>query len=75
MIPAQIGKIHDIRFGHSMSGSSERLADAQLLKILAKRMDSSLRLLPSRLIHLTDGANHGRVPLDGRTLEVVLNTP
>ncbi len=73
MIPAQAGKIHDIRFREGTARSQQAVAWLQLLEVFAERMNAILLHPRATYPLFADGGEHGRAALNGRALKIVLH--
>ena len=73
MIPADVGKVDDVGFGHRAFVGDHGFADFQVFEVLAEDMLTRVLVLTANLVLPRDLSQRGRRSLNGTTLEIVFH--
>ena len=73
VVSRHIGEIRDVSLRDRVPSCGDGVAHVQLFKVFAEHVGLAFRPLAAGLVLLGDGTERGGMPLDGRSLHVVLD--
>src|SRR5687768_106907 len=75
MVPANVGKIHNVSFGNSTFMRNDGISDLQLFKVFSEWMFFFFAGLCAGLIYIGNSSDGSWRSLQGDALHIVMNAP